>query len=131
PTPVMAQLGQPSAHYLTQHLAYGVLDEIAIKPLNAHIARRDNPHKVKNTHVQSYLKSDFDSRITGKYLKTDTVANTNMVYYKPKGQPTATLMGYSDLIWWMRKNFDTDVNFTAGDGQSNVININRIGSETM
>ncbi|QJB22804.1 hypothetical protein fnug_161 [Pseudomonas phage fnug] len=130
-TPAIAQLGQSNAHYLTPQLAYGVLDEIAIKPLNAHIARRDNPHKVKNTHVQSYLKSDFDARITGKYLKTDTVANTNMVYYKPKGQPTATLMGYSDLIWWMRKNFDTDVNFTAGDGQSNVININRIGSGTM
>ncbi|MFO5736438.1 hypothetical protein, partial [Klebsiella pneumoniae] len=54
-TPAIAQLGQSNAHYLTPQLAYGVLDEIAIKPLNAHIARRDNPHKDKNTPEQTHL----------------------------------------------------------------------------
>ncbi|MFO6063305.1 hypothetical protein, partial [Pseudomonas aeruginosa] len=51
-TPAIAHLGQSNAHYLTPQLAYGELDEIAIKPLNAHISRPDNPPKVKKSQVQ-------------------------------------------------------------------------------
>lgn len=118
--------GTSDDYYLTPELAYKAIDELAIKPLNLHIGKQDNPHQVTPAQAKAYSIQQSMDLLATKYLKTETVANTNTVKYTPRFG-TETIYSYTGYVSAIRSNLDASNFQPAGMG---IISPERLGGGT-
>lgn len=106
--------GTSNGFYQTPELSWQTLDSLALQPLNLHVTNYANPHQTTPEKIDSPRKNVVDDTISGKYLDTETVANTNT--FMNGGTPFT----YSEYFNYVRSNLlagnFTSAVLTAGAG---------------
>lgn len=72
-----ARAGSSNSAYLTPYLSWLTVDEFALKPLNAHIADKANPHKTTPATIDAPTKATVQGNLDNKYLLREQVRDTN------------------------------------------------------
>lgn len=114
-----ARTGTANDHYLSPLLSWATVDQLALMPLNAHVGNRSNPHQTTPEKINAPKKPVVDAAAAGKYLRNETVANTN---YFTDGTNDYT---YSEYYALARRNIPAG-NFLFG-GANGYVDPRRIG----
>lgn len=77
-TPTEAQTGTANNLYLTPEISWGVVQKLALDPLNLHIGNQNNPHRTTPATINAPTKTVVDQRASEKYGRNDRVANANL-----------------------------------------------------
>lgn len=71
----ISRVGTSNVHYQVPQQLFLEVDEKAIKPLTAHVKRRDNPHRLQPNQANVHSKAQFDQLLAGKLTRVGTAAN--------------------------------------------------------
>jgi hypothetical protein len=104
-----ARAGAVNNLYLTPLLSWSTVDQLAVQPLNTHIAKRDNPHQTTPEKIESPRKPVVDATAAQKYLRYEQVANTD---YFSDGNAAYS---YNEYYQFARRNIPA-ANFLSGGG---------------
>jgi hypothetical protein len=78
-TEAISRAGTANLYYQTPQRVHQEVDEKAIKPLNAHKLRTDNPHVDTASQAGMYTRAEFDARINTKLGKYATAVNADSI----------------------------------------------------
>lgn len=117
-----ARLGTLNNLYTTPALSWETVNQLALTPLNTHIANLANPHKTTPEKIDSPRKTVVDAEIALKYGDNDVVANANAFM---NGTTPFTYLNYYNHV---RTNIPA-TNFAAG-GANGYLNPARMGRGT-
>lgn len=109
--------GTSNVLYITPQLTGAAAAEWAIKPLNAHIADKANPHGVTLVQLDALSKQNVNAIADTKYLTTEQVANSDYANVNNANKTYTTL--YNEF-----RNQIPAGNFAAG-GTNGYLPLNR------
>jgi len=78
-TPSQARQAASNDLYLTPALGYEVVNELAIKPTNAHIDDRNNPHRTTPATISAPTKEVVAAELAKKYDRNERVVNSTYI----------------------------------------------------
>lgn len=79
-TEAQARAATANDLYLTPALSYSIVDELAMKPLNAHVTDYNNPHRITAAQLGTMSKTEIKAKADTKYERTDPVVNSTTLY---------------------------------------------------